>query len=156
MQETLVDSWVGKICWRRDRLPTPVFLGLPGASDGKESACNAGDLGSIPGLGRCPGEGKGYSLQYCGLKDDIVPGVAKSWTLLSDFQVTSLHFTRLLSDKESAGQTGVACWIPESEVPLWKEVATHSSTLAWGSPMDRGAWQSTVRGVTKTWTQLSD
>ena len=55
------DSWVGKIPWRKDRLPTPVFLGFPGGSAGKESACNAGDLGSIPGLGRSPGEGKGYT-----------------------------------------------------------------------------------------------
>ena len=39
-----MDSWVRKICWRRDRLPTPVFLGFPGGSDGKESACNVGDL----------------------------------------------------------------------------------------------------------------
>ena len=53
----------GKICWRRDRLPTPVFLGFPCGSAGKESACNLGDLGSIPGLGRSPGEGKGYPLQ---------------------------------------------------------------------------------------------
>ena len=45
---------VHKICWRRDRLPTPVFLGFPGGSAGKESACNAGDLGSIPGSGRIP------------------------------------------------------------------------------------------------------
>ena len=42
---------------RRDRLPIPVFLGFPGGSAGKESSCNAGDLGSIPGLGRSPGEG---------------------------------------------------------------------------------------------------
>ena len=57
-------------------------------SAGKESACNAGDLGSIRGLGRSPGEGKGYPLQYSGLKnsmDCIVHGVAKSWTQLSDF-----------------------------------------------------------------------
>ena len=40
--------------WRRDRLSTPIFLGFPGGSDSKESACNAGDLGSIPGLGRSP------------------------------------------------------------------------------------------------------
>ena len=48
-----------KIPWRRDRLPTPVFLGFPGGSDGKESACGrpGGDLGLIPGLGRSPGEG---------------------------------------------------------------------------------------------------
>ena len=39
MQGTLLDSWVGKFPWRRDRLPTPVFLGFPGGSDSKESAC---------------------------------------------------------------------------------------------------------------------
>ena len=53
------DSWIRKICWRRDRLPIPVFLGFPCGSAGKESACNVGDLGSIPGLGISPGEGKG-------------------------------------------------------------------------------------------------
>ena len=58
------NPWVGKISWRRDRLPTPVFLGFAYGSAGKESACNAGDLGSIPGLGRSPAEGKGYPLQY--------------------------------------------------------------------------------------------
>ena len=58
------DSWVGKIWWRRDRLPTPVYVGFPCGSTGKESACKAGDLGLIPRLGRSPGEGKGYPLQY--------------------------------------------------------------------------------------------
>ena len=66
MQETLVRFWVGKICWRRDRLPTPVFLGFRCGSAGKESACNTGDLSSIPGLGRSPGEGNGHPLQYSG------------------------------------------------------------------------------------------
>ena len=56
--------FIGKIPWRRDRLRTPVFLGFPGGSVGKESACNVGDLGSIPGLGRSPGEGIGYPLLY--------------------------------------------------------------------------------------------
>ena len=67
----MFDSWVGKICWRRDRLPTPVFLGFPCGSDGKESACNVGDLGLIPGLGRSHGEGKGYPLQYSGLENPM-------------------------------------------------------------------------------------
>ena len=40
--------------------------------------------------------------------------------------------------------------------PLEKEMATHSSVLIWQNPMDRGAWQATVRGVTKSWKQLSD
>ena len=60
-------------------------MGFPGGSAGKESACNAGDLGSIPGLGRSPGEGKH---QYSCLEnsmDCIVLGVAKSQTRLSDF-----------------------------------------------------------------------
>ena len=68
---------------QRDRVPTPVFLDFPCGSAGKESACNAGDLGLIPGLGRPPGEGKGYPLQYSGLgnaMDCIVHGVTKSWT----------------------------------------------------------------------------
>ena len=58
MQETLVQFLGQKDPQRRDRLPTPVFLGFPGGSDGKESTCNVEDLGSIPGLGRSPGEGK--------------------------------------------------------------------------------------------------
>ena len=45
-----MDSWVRKNLWRRDRLPTPVFLGFPLGSDGKESTCTAGDLDSIRGL----------------------------------------------------------------------------------------------------------
>ena len=65
MQEALGrDSWVRKIPWRRNRLPTPVFLSFSGGSGGKESACKAGDLGSISGLGRSPGGGHGNSLQY--------------------------------------------------------------------------------------------
>ena len=60
-----------------------VLLGVfPGGSASKESTCNVGDLGSIPGLGRSPGEGKGYPLQYSGLEnpmDCIIHGVAKSW-----------------------------------------------------------------------------
>ena len=63
------DSWVGKIPWRKDRLPTPIFLGFPGSLDGKESACNAGDLGSIPGLGRSPGGGHGNPRQYSCLEN---------------------------------------------------------------------------------------
>ena len=72
-QETLVQflGREGKFSWRRDRLPTPVFLGFPGGSAGKESACSAGDLGSIPRLGRSPGEGKGYPLQYSDLENSM-------------------------------------------------------------------------------------
>ena len=82
------DSWVGKIRWRRDKLPIPVFLGFPGGLAGKESPCNAGDLGLIPGSGRSPGGGKCYPLQYSGLEnsmDCIVHGVTKSRIQLSNF-----------------------------------------------------------------------
>ena len=87
------DSCIRKICRRRDRLPTSAFLGFPFGSAGKESACNAGDLGAVPGLGRSPGEGKGYPLQYSGLEksmDCIVHGVTKSGT--------GLHFLSLFNE----------------------------------------------------------
>ena len=64
---------------------------------GKESACNVGDLGLIPGLGRSPGEGKGYPLQYSGLENSlncIVHGVAKNQTQLRNFH---FHFTFTVS-----------------------------------------------------------
>ena len=61
-----------------------IYQGFPGGSDGKESIRNAGDLGSIPGSGGSPGDGKGYPPQYSGLEnpmDCIVHGVTKSWAL---------------------------------------------------------------------------
>ena len=72
------------------------FLGFPGGGDGKESACSAGGLGSIPGLGRSPGEGNSNPLQYSCLENPMdggawqatVHGVAKSWTQLSNFTTT--------------------------------------------------------------------
>ena len=66
-------------------------VGFPGGSAGKESTCNAGDLGLIPGLGRSPGEGKGYPHQYSCLEnsmDCIVHGIAKSQIQLSDFFIS--------------------------------------------------------------------
>ena len=83
---------VGKIPWRRDRLLTPVFLGLPGGSDGKDSAFNVGDLDSIPGLGRSPGRGHdnlSSTLAWRipmdrGAWQAIVHGVAKSQIQLSN------------------------------------------------------------------------
>ena len=76
-------------------------MGFPGGSDGKESACNAGNLGTIPGLGRPHGVGNGYPLQYSGLENSLVGGawqvtvhrVTESRTRLSDFHFTSLHIT---------------------------------------------------------------
>ena len=62
--------------------------GFPGGSAGKKSTCNVGDLGSIPGLGRSPGEGNDYPHQYSGLENSmnyIVHGFSKSETRLRDF-----------------------------------------------------------------------
>ena len=63
MQETLVRLLGWKHAWSSDRLPIPVFLGFPGGSDGKESACNVEELGFIPGWGRSPRGGHGNPLQ---------------------------------------------------------------------------------------------
>ena len=101
IQEALIRFWVRRILWRRDRLPTAVFLGFPCGSVGKDFTCNAGVLGLIPGLGRSPGEGTGFPRQHSGLEnsmDCIVHGVVKSWTRLSNF-----HFTSLRSSPDSPG-----------------------------------------------------
>ena len=124
MQETRFDSWVGKILWRRDGLPTPVVFGFPGGSAGKESAWNAGYLGLIPGLGRSPGEGNGYPLQYFGLEnsmDCIVRGVAKSWRRLSDFCFLSIYLLDL------AGLY-VFCWVSQM-APVLKNLPANAGDI---------------------------
>ena len=75
-----------------------MFLGFPCGSANKESTCNVRDLGSIPRLERSPGEGKGYPLQYSGLKNsmDCSPWVPKSQTRLSDF-----HLSLVLDARDS-------------------------------------------------------
>ena len=83
MQETPVRflGWEGPL--EKGQLPTPVFLVFPGGSAGKESTHNAGDLGSIPGLGRSPREGKGYihsSILAWKIQDCTVHGITKSRT----------------------------------------------------------------------------
>ena len=89
----MFNSWVRKIPWRRDRLPTPVFTGFPGGSDGKESNCNAGDPGSISGLGRSPGGAHGNPLQYFCLENPMDRG---AWWAIAH-RVTELDMTEWLS-----------------------------------------------------------
>ena len=82
-------------------LPTLMRFVFPGGSGGKESACSAGDLGLIPGLGRSPGDGNGNPLQYSCLENCMdrggwwatVPGVTKSQTRLSNFNTTITFHT---------------------------------------------------------------
>ena len=100
----------------REMVLMNLFAGSNGDTSsftGKESACNAGDPSSIPELGRSPGDGKGYPLQYSGLENSMdytVRAVAKSQTRLGDFTFT-FHFHA-----------------------LEKAMATHSSVLAWRIP----------------------
>ena len=127
-----LDSWASKIPCRRHRQSTPVLLGFPSDSVGKESTCNAGDPSLIPGSGSSPGEGIDYPLQY-------------SWSSL---------MTQTIKNPPAMQETWVRSlgW----EDPLEEGMATHSSILAWRIPKDRGAWRATVHRVTKSWTWLSD
>ena len=142
-------------------------MGFPCGSAGKESACSVGDLGLIPGLGRCPGEGKGYPLRYSGLENSMdcrVHGVAKSRTQLSNFHfqcipchIWDTHSTvthlglpwwlRQLRTCLKYGRPGFDPWVGKSQPE-----ATYSTILAWRIPMVREAWQATVRGVAKSQT----
>ena len=94
--------------------------GFPGSSAGKESTCNAGDPGLIPGLGRSLGEGIGYPLQCSWVS--MVAQTVKNPPVMQETWVQSLGW----------------------EDPLEEGLATHSSILAWRIPMDRGAWQAPV------------
>ena len=85
-------------------------MGFPDSSVGKESACSAGDPGSVPGLGRSPGEGKGYPFQFCWAS--LVSQLVKNLPAMRDTWVRSLGW----------------------EDPLEKGKATHSSILAWRIP----------------------
>ena len=93
MQETPLRFLYREDPLERDRLPTLVFLGFPCDSAGKESACNAGDLGSISKLGRASGEGKGYPLQYSGLENSmnsIQSMGLQSWAQLLRIKIAAL------------------------------------------------------------------
>ena len=107
-------------------------MGFPGSSAGKESTCNVGNLGSVSGSGRSPGEEIGYALQY-------------SWAFLVAQTVKNLPTMR-------------ETWVQPLglEDALKEDMATHSSILAWRIPTGRGAWRATVHGVAKSQTQLSN
>ena len=107
-------------------------MGFLSSSAGKESTCDAGDSGSIPGSGSSPGEGIGYPLQY-------------SWASL---------VAQMIKNPPAMQETCVCSlgW----EDSLEEGMAIHSSVLAWRIPMGRGTWKATVHGVAKSWTRPSD
>ena len=127
------------------------FQGFPGGSNGEESACHAEDLGSIPGLGRSSGEGKGYPLQNSGLKnamDCIVCGVTKSWTQLNDFHFTLQPakggqwigqcpyppFPLLARDLEQAAQVFVSSFAHLEKGVTCYRLPRAATCLGWMSP----------------------
>ena len=113
---------MGKIHWRRDRLPTPIFLGFPCGSAGKESAF----LGSIPGLGRSPGEGKGHPLQYSGLENSIpciVHGLAKIWMRL--YFLGLLQYSCLENPKDGGAWWARVHGVTESQTRLSDFTSLH-------------------------------
>ena len=65
------EDWEEKELWVAQSFPSLLYQGFPGGSDGKESACNVGAPGSIPDLGRSPGGGSGYPLQYSCLENSM-------------------------------------------------------------------------------------
>ena len=139
-----------------------VFLGFPCGSAGKESACNVGYLGSIPGLRRSPGEGKVYPLQYSSLEnslDCVVHGVTKSQTRLSDF-----HFHLL----PELSQAALVVKNPPASAGDIRDMGSISGLgrppeEGNGNPLqysclenstDRGAWRATVQGVSRSLQML--
>ena len=140
--------------------PSTLYWGFPGSWDGKASAYNVGDPGSIPGSGRSPGEGNGNPLQDSCLENPMdrgacqatVYGVPKSCTWLSDF---TSHYTELgLSGKESTCDAGDTGLIPESGR---SPGGGHGNPLPYSCLehcMDRVAWWATFHGVDKRQTGL--
>ena len=92
MQETRFNSWVRKICWRRDRLPIPVFLGFPCSSAGKESVCNAGD-GFSPWVGMFPWRRKRASTPVFWPREFHGPYSPWGYKELGTTERLSVHFT---------------------------------------------------------------
>ena len=92
-----------------------VYMGFPGSSAGKKSACNAGDPGSIPGSGRFPGEGLGYPLQYSWAS--LVAQMVKNLSAMWEAWIRSLGRKDLL-EKEMVTHSRILAWrIPWTEEP---------------------------------------
>ena len=116
-------------------------VSFPCGSAGKGSACNVGDLGSIPGLGRSLGEGKGHPLQYCGLENSI-------WLFWC--------FPGGSDSKASACNSGDLGLIPGSGRSPGEGKGYRLQYSCLESSMERGAWRAAVHGVTESQTRLSD
>ena len=112
--------------WKVDLCDLPKAIGFPDSSVGKESTCNVGDPGLIPGLGRSAGEGIGYPLQY-------------SWASL---------VAQLVKNPPECGRPGFHPWIGKIS---WRRKRLPTPVFWAGEFVDYA-----VHGVTKSWTRLSD
>jgi len=120
-------------------------MGFPGSSAGKESTCNAGDPGLIPGMGRSPGERIVYPLQYS--LASLVAQTVKNLPAMQEF--SSVQFSHsVVSDSLKETWVQSLGW----EYHLEEGMTTISSILAWRISMDRGAWWATVHWVANSWT----
>ena len=136
IRETPVQFLGQEVPWRRDRLPTPLFLGFPGGSNSKESSYNVGDLGLIPGLGRSHGREHGNPLLYSfqeRLKDRValwatIHRVVKNWPWLKISTVHSPEGLTLqlqlwsfgcLTKRQPTGKCPDARWRKEKQVRGW-------------------------------------
>ena len=122
------------------------ILGFPGGSDDKESPCNAGDLGSIPGSGRSPGKRNGYPLQYSDLETMGSQRVGHDWVTFT----FTLGLRQWLSGKECACDTGDA-----GSIPGWgRSPREGNGTLlqysCLGNSMGGGIWQATVHRIAES------
>ena len=141
--------------------------GFPSGSVGKESACNAGDLGSIPGLGRSPGEGNGNPLQCSCLENSIdrgarqatVHGIAVTHNWETFTFHSQLGFPGSASGKESTCQCRRSKrrgFDPWTGMILWGRKWHPISVFLLENSRGREAWQTTIHGTTVHWIQLSD
>ena len=146
----MVQFLVRKIPWRTDRPPTPVFLGFPGESDGKESTCNAGNLVSVPELGSYPGGGHGNPLQYSCLENPmdrgawwaIVHRVTKGQTQLKWLHVHALARQDVETYRPLFSLTNMP-WIPIScQAVCWGLKAFLSRVLFISDPSLKAAYFS--------------
>ena len=162
MQKMPVQSLGREDHQEREQATHSSVLGLPCGSDCKESACNAGDLGLVPGLGISPGERNGYPLQYSCLQDSMdkgtwqatVHGVAKSLIQLSDFHLMFgvSHVVLVVKNAPAdAGDIKDPGSIPGSGRPPGegKDNPLQYSCLR---SHDRGPWWVMVYNVTKSRT----
>ena len=153
--------------WNRKPLPnllTLNLLGTTGSSGSKESSCNAGDLGSVPGFGRAPGEGNGNPLQYSCLENSMdrggtwwapVHGAAKSDKTEQPthkcMSTLYMHgFPGGSEGKASACNAGDPSSIPGSGRAPGEGNGNPLQYPCLENSMDRGAWQATVHRITKS------